>query len=563
MPKHHGLRALLSRWGWGLTLISLCAIAAPASATMVFQRGIAGPVVVHDDKVYFAQADETVTVLDLKTGRVLHRLTDRPEVNRVEACDAGLIAMGYRRVALLDWDSLEEVWSRASDESFPYVLAKRPGQVAIRDGASVFAVDSATGEEKWSVPGWCVHHMAEGDRLMYVIRKRADANHPGSREIDTVYLIEQETGKVLRKHRFELEDRIDSNYVTVDGELFVIRFDYQSGDMTVWRIDTQGRRVALAPDDDAEFIGSPEPLYVRIGGKHFDHGGILVAEAITQPDAANQPRVIHAEDGLSVFDASNALHQEKQARLRIEDHGKMLRLVVPHLSGSSVSGVAVTDTLILLSTYRGQVECLNRATGRSRWLYVSPWSYGFASFSGGNFFNYSELISEFDQEKTAKDKRTPSRVVPLGKDWADADPPPKDAAVIEDPSPMDPYAELRDLLLAMRVLPAVVGGLAMLWWFGSLRGMKKNRARWVAMACAISCVLIAPVLMFFGALSVYGTAALMVEMIVLAGIAVVFAYRAVRQGQGVALPVTALLFIAASTWWAWPAYRWVGHVLTG
>lgn len=92
MPNRNRDRVLLTRWGLLGGVLAFCLFTLPAHAYIYFPFGIGSRPVVHDGKVYFCQADETLTVLDLADGRVIHRLEQPEGILQTQACDAGLIA---------------------------------------------------------------------------------------------------------------------------------------------------------------------------------------------------------------------------------------------------------------------------------------------------------------------------------------------------------------------------------------------------------------------------------------------------------------------------------------
>lgn len=102
---------------FGLTLLStlwiLVISADQASASTVAQVGIDSNFVMVDDKVFFAQADGTLTVLDLTTGGVLERLIGTDYSGALRQIDEGILAWGYSSVTLVDLDGLAPRWSVA------------------------------------------------------------------------------------------------------------------------------------------------------------------------------------------------------------------------------------------------------------------------------------------------------------------------------------------------------------------------------------------------------------------------------------------------------------------
>ena len=78
-------------------------------ATIYMDIGIASNIVARAGKVYFAQGDDSLTVLDLATGKVLARRTGHDYTGQLIAHDQGLVVIGCD-IAVLDWETLAIRW---------------------------------------------------------------------------------------------------------------------------------------------------------------------------------------------------------------------------------------------------------------------------------------------------------------------------------------------------------------------------------------------------------------------------------------------------------------------
>ncbi|MFK7790449.1 MAG: PQQ-binding-like beta-propeller repeat protein [Phycisphaeraceae bacterium] len=552
MTKSIGFRALLWRWGCWLIMIGLCVIAQPVFATMWYQSGIAGPVVVHDGRVYFAQADETLTVLDLASGKVLHRLTSGPSGVRVRGCDAGLLVTDWNQLYLLDWSTLKKRWVISTEDYIPYIEAVRPGMVLLSDNQAVYAVDTKTGKRRWSLNGYAGYITIEQDRAM--IFQSADT-FADSKAPDKLFLVEIETGEVLRQHAIVSPADQQRSFSMSGDEIYAIdqsRHDVKN--ISVYRVSSDGQLQTIKHEQ----FGEEFYQYVRIGERYFDTNGYPTDERPVGHANFNKPVPEFVKGAFKAFDESLSAVGASPFRLRIEDNGSVLRLIVPHLRAGedSVPSFTLTDEVLLLSTARGQVECLDRATGASRWLYVSPWSPGMISHTGGHVINVGSLIREFDAEKTDHSKRTPTMVVRSETGWslssAEVSP---DAVVIEDPSPFNPYQDLRDLWWMMRLSPLIYALLIFAVLYTTWRMSRPSR-RWLGVACAILFCVPAPLLIYFCGFSLAGSAALIGMMMLLGSLALWYAITEVKRRE---IPIVAVSLIPVfiAVWWVWPVFNFV------
>ncbi len=522
-------------------------MALPASATMWFQRGIIGSVAEHDGRVYFTQADQTITVLDLDTGRVLRRLTERPGYRSVRACDAGLLVIRLDGLCLLDWDTLAVRWSITSD-GYPSILAVRPGLIVLSGDKKLYAIDSSSGKPLWSVQAQSLYSVLVGDRVMTTEDRWTDPIDP---IVHTVQVIDLITGQVLRRHDVVQNEGSHLSFAFDGTEVYAIdRNDNEQ--LLAWQIEANGSLSAVhvqqASDSNSD--------YVRIAETYFDSvGSPVTADEVTSSNKLVIEEVYRDAD-VTIFNESP--FYSKETWLRIEDRGNTLLLIMPHLRPNDDSSpfITLTDQFFLMSTCRGQVECIERKTGRSLWLYVSPWFYGLISITGGSYIDLSRFVDEFDKEQTDPTKRTPSRLRTPNASNSHQNANADGAILIEDPSPFDPYADLRSLLMVMRLAPIALAALVVAVAI-ALRRFRRWTTPWIVISAALLFALPVLALRFFVGVNLTGSLVLLIEMATLMLIVLVFGVRSIHQRRQRVWPGLSIIAMCFAAWWIWPAATWV------
>ena len=89
----------------------LTLVATSAHAYTCVEIGVDSDLLVFDGKVLFSQADGTLTLLNLQTGKVLHRGKDRHEIRRFAITPHGILGGGFYHVILLDRDTMAVRWA--------------------------------------------------------------------------------------------------------------------------------------------------------------------------------------------------------------------------------------------------------------------------------------------------------------------------------------------------------------------------------------------------------------------------------------------------------------------
>lgn len=558
-----------------ITLLVLT-IASWANAYMYAPVGIRLPVV-HDGRVYCVQADRRITVIDLADGHVIHRPKSPQDNYRLATSQYGLLLFSADAVRLLDWETLTPLWSTDSCWSHEFLGSD---VLVLTGGERTWAVDAMSGRELWSVPGYANHLIIVGDRGMLVQETHDFAYgsgygggygepHSEPRPPDEynfkVLLIDIPSGNTLATIAWE-ETGWRSREYAFDGEHMYL---VESGDRysdtpdppQAWHIERSGH---LTPIAEVTQTSNAEH-WIEIQGQRYGRSGKPYADNAEPAHSWNyqNDEKTYTGNGFTAFDESLKRPDAEAMRLRFVDDDTTWRIVVPHVRPNRDHiELTPTDDVVLISTSRGQLECLDRKTGQSLWLYVSPWTRETLSVSGNSAPFISELVTEFDREQASQSKRSQAGVVPTAVDWtqltdkellaAAAYPA---VAVIEDPQPFEPLAEFRGRLRVVRALPAVIAGVGLgVFWLGK-KYLQHPRRVWV-LGAAVVYSLIGVVILFHGKVSLYALTALALEAWLMIAAVVWLAWLAIRQWKYQVSTAAAVVLMVVVTKLNWYAVSW-------
>lgn len=534
-----------TRWGRWLILFGLCAVVFPSHVAM------GEPIIVHEAKVYFAQADGSLTVLDLDTGSIIERRTERNSDLFLRHTEAGLIVTCWDKIELVDLTTFEVKWSIPKRTLIsPRLITHTSDTAVFEDLDRIFAIKLRSGIPVWSVDGSGEGPTQSGEMLLFNVEEKDKA---GKILSQTVYLIEIDTGQILRQHTLEEPYTSQSRRYFAYAEERIYIFDNTFGDVIRDGISIETNLLnadgSIEPVPLKRIASEVGPL-IQIGDKYFGRSGYPVEEANAKRSISGESDPEFAEDGLEVFEYLSPLDNAAVTRLQVLDRGHELRLVVPHLRPNSFYSyrIALTEDYILLYTTRGQVECLDRKTGRSRWLYVAPSNRGVISISGGYQIDMQECIVEFDAEKTDQNKRTPTIAVPADADWSVSSWSIRDdVTLIDDPYPFDPYKDVRGIVRAMRLSPYVYGLLCV----GVFYAIDRQRIKWLGVSLAVLFCLPVPILLMYCGASKEASVLLLLEMLLI-GLCVIWnAWRGLRNRLYTG-PVVSACLVGLGLWWVWP-----------
>lgn len=550
-----------------VTLLVLAATPT-AHAYMYFPQGIDRPIV-RNDRVYFKQADGRMTVIDLADGHVIQRPTLPRNIYRLEACEYGLLAFTQEHTHLLDWLKLDSIWTSNSTG-----YSQRVGEevLVLRDFEQTLAIEVRTGRTIWSIPGYADELIVVNGRALIVQEPQDYYATKKTAEVTvTVWQIEVATGQILdetqwTKKPWQNLDFLfdgDNAYAIDPGDTYGRPDSRSPENILAWRIEPQH---GLADIEDA--IASRDELYwVNVDGQRFDERGmpIGIAEDFDDGWVYRETGGVFRGAGYSCHDESLDWPEGQASRLRFAEGQTTWRIVMPHVRPNSdhLEITAVGDD-VLIATSRGQLECLYRKTGESRWLYVSPWTRGTMSYTGNTLPFLSTVAGEFDQENKSKNKRSASRIVPASMDWKGLSDDQlikqtvaPDAAIHIDPTAFDPFAEYRDLLRGLRFAPVVwavlvVGSLLLMRRFGRFNSPERFITALFFFALPL------PLLWYFGRVSFAGSVALLIEMLICSIVLVYWTVMSMKRRQMYIWPSLNLAVLGITIWWwAWPVFRWV------
>jgi len=369
------------------------------------QVGVASNFVIHADRVYFAQSDDSLTILDLETGEVVLRKKGLWPARTIEWTESGILVQSYRGTAMLAPSTLDVIWQ--AENRHGWII---PGQrLIVRDGNGLVECRQlATGSIVWSysLPG-ALELTARGGHLL-VFRS---AVYEGRNGVPAVVLLDLATGKeALHKTTPPGVHYIETFF---DGERIYLAAGTYTGEHTpnITRYD-KGRPSARFEQlliwdlngSEIESIPTPESLRndrlqlyhepFTLEGKTFVRGAVYDSnEGIpheTMGFGELVPNKIPIEDPKTVFTRfaveGGALTMRPASILREMHYPDKLPVTIslesehhrwtgrlPYLpSPGTLFAVGSTADRILLGSNLGHVECIETATGRSLWMYVFP-----------------------------------------------------------------------------------------------------------------------------------------------------------------------------------------------
>lgn len=461
---------------WRLPLLSILVflgmLVGQLRAHTSAEVGVDSNFVTVGDKVFFVQADRTLTVLDLRTGAVLARLLDGDYSSTLRQIDEGILAFGYSRVTLVDLDSLTLRWSVAKPLGIReitvldrcLVTSDRKGLVECRE------LRSGVVQWTYNLPG-AVNIVAQKDHVLI---------HQDYEKYPTVVvLLELSTGREV--YRKEPPNNVQYLRAYFDGDqayvaLGSVRQDESGNAEALVQEMTFDRLLAwdLAGKETANFEA---PANVRgkdsfglaqeeftIEGRRFTRSGVVCPEYGECPDVGPTMRPLSRATGrIELPDGSIRI------RNFLADIDGELGTVVERVSpvggwkgylpyvgfNGSIVEEDVAGDCLLLGSNQGHVECVDVATGGSRWLYVFPAVSRIGSYS----FPYGMPPYYADQARAFRRKNEGSRnarglirlSMAFREDtarWVEvvSSAENEQSTVIVDPSPQDLFEDLPYLL---------------------------------------------------------------------------------------------------------------------
>ena len=425
------------------------------------QVGVDSNFLIADGKVYFAQADGTLTALNLDTGEVVARHKNGDYSGTLRLFDKGILVCAYKELTMLDRATLEVIWR--ADEHEPVIDA---GRLVSSDGNGLVRCREAdTMKVLWSynLPGALDIVVQKGKVLLF-----RSAVFDGPEGFPAVVLLDALSGEELLHKTSPPNVHYINAYF--DGENIYLptgscdftgynlgRLDACFEKLTVW--DLAGREVKSIPAPDRF---TKESTYrdkaFSIAGKVFVHGRVWsrLEDAPPRKEGRGRPiiqessadigrrvagtRFNFADGSVTVRIAADYARYHPDAKRTIEVELKSAagnwRGSLPYLkSPGEVEVVAASDKKIILGTNLGHVEAINRSDGQSQWIYIFPTMRHAMSHDA----YYGESMMARD---AALYRRVNANMQPESGFMLDGAGQPSRPKVIFDPEPANPYRML-------------------------------------------------------------------------------------------------------------------------
>lgn len=532
----------LNRWLSGV--LFLLSVAAPASAHTWRQVGVASNFLVLDERVYFIQADQSLTALDLATGRVLVRKVDRRFSGQLQMTEHGILVLDYgTRIVLLDKGTHAVRWETC--------LACAPsisgGYLVSYDGNGLVQCRRIEdGQIRWSyeLPG-ALEIVAEKGKVLI----HCAGIFPGTGE-SVVSLLDLETGQELLHKRPPAGTLYGLAYF--DGDRIYIGAGASLPDpklahfekLLVWDLAGKELSDAPVPEDMLGLSFFPGSVFC-LNGKVFERGRIRsmtanekttgkVAQDIQGPD-------LYIETDGGTIKVGRRLGHSRQVMTTVEMASEVgsWRGYLPYLAmwPASVAEASLAEGKLLLGSNMGHVECIDVATGRSLWIYVFRTMRQTMSMTvPGGMPPY--LVEQAEAYRLDNWRTSPAglRLLPSGVSFdgiAATAPATRPAAegprVIYDPRPVDPFADLPVYLAkAWSGIVLPMTGFALLCLVARWR-------RWGYLGVGLSAwamgFLLAAAMWFYGGVSGICTLTAKGSLIVLFAVVAYGVYRAARARE--------------------------------
>jgi hypothetical protein len=427
------------------TLVSMFFWIPKAYPTIYPIIGVSSNFLIDDGRVFFAQADDSLTVLDLKTGVVIERKKERLYSGTLLRIDEGILVLTYNRITLLDSKILTPIWE--TDKIYkPNIIE---GFLVSYDGNSLVECrDLHDGKVCWSynLPG-ALDIVAEKGKVLI---HRA-ATFEGS---PVIVLINLQTGEEL----FKKVPPPGMHYGNVyfDGE----RIYLESGPFSAHRynaifdkmiiLDLSGKEISSINVPSGfkklrRYTGEP---FFSLGDKIFARERVWASHEAIPPIRPGSPHNVRKYNTPSNKEATEYIFKIDSGWVveeAIEKAGKTIELksrnaywkgTLPYLKKfEDVVVVAEAENKLLLGTNVGHVECIEMTSGRSLWIYVFPTMFHGIPYKSNGETEFLDRQAEIFH--LGNERNVPSSGMRLFSQEESNKP-----SIILDPKPWNPFSKL-------------------------------------------------------------------------------------------------------------------------
>jgi len=553
------------------TIAALSVFAGQLHGYMAIPIGVSSNLLPLDDRLIFAQADDSLTVLNLRTGAVIARLKDRRYGSSLPSgklilTDHGVLMVNLNEVVLLDRSALTSIWeaklydATVSGERIVYQASGRVRCRAVSDGELCWSYEHGAGNWYTRIRG----------QNVIVTNRESSGGEPG------VVILALGTGETLFKTA--LPPEFQHGQVFLGGErVYVERF--RKGKprgaftgITVWDLSGGEAGMIEAPPDFKRFVRESicdRSIMYTLGDMVFCEDGRAWPKSDKERTAKAAARPRRYGGGVWHHELTTGSVAAGSVRMPDGEWVSWIELksakgewvgVLPYLE--SVGGVdeaVEADGKLLIGTDHGQVECIDVATGRSLWIYVFPALNRTMSYSSPHGLppRYAESAAAFGRWNSIAHSLYGVRLLPPGVspqvksivELLSLSPRGPRPGVIYDPEPMKLFEEL-PLFLAIAWFGALFPLAALTWSRGNQRKDGRSAGWSSVKGLALFCVPWAT-LRWFGRVSLWSGLTMKASVIVVFCFALWQAVVMFRQGRRTA-PVVVLALLGYMAYRVWP-----------
>jgi outer membrane protein assembly factor BamB len=555
------------------------------------QAGVESDFLISEGRACFAQADGSLTVLDVDSGHVLIR-TPAEDVSWYELRmhRDRIVAIGYRKVRVWDKETLEALW-----ESDKHCSVSLYGNhlVSYDGNGLVEAREFDSGKSLWTydLPG-ALSIVVENDKVLIHRLYGGDS---------TIALLDLDTGnekfsKAPREGFHNVKSYFDGRRIYVlsgmapsarhgtppdflwirnpDGSLVKEETEIMHTppeQLHVWDVTGNGISSASAPPE------VPDGLALRykpfqLDGRLFCPDGSIRSVSEYDPEFwRNLSYYVHGDEAEAVY----RLNEGSLHVMELGDYPLPYSTIVEYVSGEMKWKaarpslgfedriVAATDVpgKILLGSNYGVVDCLNKETGTPDWVYVFPTvRQTLSSSSAEPVPNLISLAIKHHAASRKRERTIPYRLLPGEVPFRPeavaeflATSPVPDCTIITDPRPVNPYdSTICRFVLWITVLAPLYGAVFLFHRKKDRRGITKSLSLLSLTLAAWTTLVLA----LFGWVSSLTTVALKaISVILLASTAgLVFYSRKGHSRFRAVVKISVLAFLVFLQFWLWKFY---------
>ena len=416
------------------------------------QAGVESNFLIDDGRVLFAQADGSLTALSLKSGDVLIRARGRNYSGALRRIPQGILLLNDRTIALLNPADFSIVWETPA-HCAPNIAGD--ALISCDEKGLVQCRNLGDGHLRWSyeLPG-ILEIIAESGRVLV---HRAATYERGT--LPTTALLDLEKGTELFRQTptnglHQAAAFFDGTNIYVEtGSFDGAASDFEPDRVAIWNL--KGQETGSIPIPPATRESVRDGALFELDGKMFWKGHVYAGRQSIPADILPTLRTTSVRTngdwtsyettcdlGAGTLFVDRAAYEDRkdgvgsvfvmEVELRAPTNHWLG--VLPYLlDRGRITAIVRTEGSILIGTDFGQVECIDAATGESRWLYVFPTLHRtLSSSSGGRPPTLSEAAAIFWKENGTPPISGVHIIV--GKAGA--------PRVILDPKPVDPYVNL-------------------------------------------------------------------------------------------------------------------------